>query len=73
LNDGHIEGIIALARSLNYVIEIDLEPYHPLGISKCEQIGKTPAFDSIEFLSKEVLMEYREEITSKTGIAVKII
>ncbi len=73
LNDGHIEGIIALVNSLNNIVEIDLEPYHPLGISKCEQIGKMPAFDKGEFLSNEALVEYREKIEGKTGITVKVI
>ena len=73
MNDGHIEGIVSLVKNLKQVIEIDLEPYHPLGISKSEQIGKTPAFDKTEFLSKEALEEYREEIEGKAGIAVKVI
>ena len=73
LNDGHIEGIIAVVKSFNHVIEIDLEPYHPLGISKSEQIGKTPAFDRAEFLSKEALTAYQKIITEKTGIPVKVI
>lgn len=73
LNDGHIEGIITLVKNLKNVVEIDLEPYHPLGISKCEQIGKAPAFSESGFLSKEALMEYRDEIAAKTGIAVNVI
>lgn len=73
LNNGHVEGITTLVRSLKNIVEIDLEPYHPLGISKCEQLGKTPAFDKAEFLPKEALEGYREEIEEKTGIAVKII
>ncbi len=73
LNDGHIKGIVSTAKSIKNIVGIDLEPYHPLGISKCGQLGKTSSFGKTEFLSKEALAEYREEIVKKTGIAVKVI
>ena len=31
------------AERLKNVLQVDVEPYHPLGISKSERIGKAPA------------------------------
>jgi len=73
LNDGHKRGIVTLVKGLKNIVGIDLEPYHPLGISKSEQLGKVPAFGRTDFPPKEVLTEYRDEIAKKTGISVKII
>lgn len=38
--EDHFKAIGALAEKLDAVVQVDLEPYHPLGVSKSERIGK---------------------------------
>ena len=47
LNDNreHLEGIAATAKRFDCVVEIQLEPYHRLGISKSHQLGVEPDFE----------------------------
>lgn len=42
LNDRpeHLSGIASLANRLANIIEIDVEPYHPLGSAKCLRLGR---------------------------------
>lgn len=42
LNDcpDHLAGIASLANRLRNIIEIDVEPYHPLGSAKCLRLGR---------------------------------
>ena len=47
--EDHFEGIARVANSLKNVLEINVEPYHPLGKGKCEQLGKDYALDGIGF------------------------
>jgi len=70
LNDyeGHLQKLGVLANMLKNVVNIDLEPYHPLGISKGIAIGKTsshtdPAIPSKEWSSiqAEKLRRYTEK------------
>jgi len=54
LNDtpSELAKIGELAERLSGVTGIDVEPYHPLGVSKAERLGQSPAY-SAEFASKE--------------------
>lgn len=73
INDGHILGIIQQANLLKHCVEINLEPYHPLGISKCEQLGKKILYSNTQFLSRESLEPIRNRIQSGVSVPVKII
>ena len=54
LNDtpSELAKIGELAERLSGVTGIDVEPYHPLGVSKAERLGQSPAY-SAEFAPKE--------------------
>lgn len=47
--DDHFAGIAALANRFDNIREIHLMPYHPLGKSKSERIGKTAPLDEAAF------------------------
>ena len=68
----HFNGIAALANALSQVIEINLEPYHPLGQSKAEQIGKEYGVGNIDFPSKESMQAWAKAVQAKTNKAVKV-
>ena len=63
----HYDGIASLAASLPGIEEIHLEPYHPLGISKSEQLGKTPRYGNRSFLDAASLKPVAEEISRACG------
>lgn len=69
----HFDEIAILSNRLNNVIEINLESYHPLGISKAQQLGKNQAYKNDKFLKKSFLEPFAHEIQEKTNKAVIVI
>ena len=67
----HFAAIAALAESLKNVQEINVEPYHPLGQSKSEAIGKEYALAGLTFPKEEVVKEWMAEVQKGTKIGVK--
>ena len=47
--DDHFEGIAEIVNQLKNVIAVDLLPYHPLGKSKHERIGKVDPLNKLVF------------------------
>ena len=72
LNDtpSELAQIGAFADRLSGVAEIDVEPYHPLGVSKAERLGLKPAY-SAAFAPKEFAEHCIAELTRHTGKPVK--
>ena len=52
-NEAHLTRVCEIAASLNRIDHIDLEPYHPLGISKSDAIGRWPAHSDAQIPPKE--------------------
>lgn len=72
LNDtfGELAGIGELAERLPAVREIQLEPYHPLGVSKSERLGRKPAY-SAGFAPEALVAECLAAVRSRTGKPVR--
>ena len=70
--DAHFEAIAALAKRLDGIEGVHLEPYHPLGISKSEQLGKTPAYNNRAFLDRGTLTGRAEYIASVSGKPTRV-
>ncbi len=70
-NNVHYDAIAALLEKYEHITRVDLEPYHRLGSSKYDSIGKTAAFDS-EAIPKGALEPVKEYIQSKTSKKVVI-
>ncbi|NLY69452.1 MAG: glycyl-radical enzyme activating protein [Clostridiales bacterium] len=68
----HYRGIADLANSLSNVVEITLEPYHPLGTSKCENFGYDCKYDRREFMDKADAEKAAEFIRSLTNTKVRV-
>ncbi len=70
----HFRTIAMLADSLENIIEVDIIPYHPLGVSKCENFGLECKYNSAghrnEFMNKSRAKEIAEYIRAKTRAAV---
>ncbi|MBQ9692189.1 MAG: glycyl-radical enzyme activating protein [Clostridia bacterium] len=67
----HLEAIGELAQALDGVLQVEVEPYHPLGASKSEDIGKEYPLPDISFQKDETVKEWIEIISSKTTKTVK--
>jgi pyruvate formate lyase activating enzyme len=67
----HFSGIADTANKLKNIIEVNVEPYHPLGKGKSEQLGKEYALTDLTFPEKEKVEGWIAEIASKTNITVK--
>jgi len=62
----HIVGIAKTAGKYSCIIEVQLEPYHRLGVSKSEKLGQTAAYDG-KAPDRTRLESYCEEITNISG------
>lgn len=73
VNDGeeHLLAIAKLAESLNNVQEINLEPYHPLGVNKSARLGVKSRLEINEFADEKSIERWLNLIQSHTKIAVK--
>ena len=71
LRDAHLEAIGILAESLDCVIRVEVEPYHPLGVSKSEALGIKYPIEDMSFLENEELTKIISLISSKTSKTVK--
>ncbi len=73
LNDrqDHFEGIAKVANSLKNVIEINIEPYHPLGQSKAMRLDKGYPLGDLDFPEKETVKAWEHIIAEKTNVPVK--
>jgi len=69
LNDreDHFRQIGTLAESLCGVEQIDIQPYHPLGISKAEAIGKTVRHDEKNTPDKQTVGKYADTLRRYTS------
>ncbi len=69
--DDHFAGIAEMAGRLRNIIEINLMPYHPLGKSKSERIGKTAAFDDTAFPEPDTVAAWEAKVAAATKVPVK--
>jgi len=65
--EDHFKGIGTLANTYRCILHVELLPYHPLGISKAEQIGEGAMYQEPDFLSKEILQQYALQIEQFTN------
>ncbi len=68
----HYDAIAALAGRLSGITAVHLEPYHPLGISKAEQLGQVPAYANTSFLDKTQLQSAAASIEQTSGKPCRI-
>ena len=73
INDttAHFEAISAVANKLSNIIEINVEPYHPLGSSKAKQLGLEYKLGDISFPDSATVEKWMEKIASLTAVPVK--
>lgn len=67
----HLQSIGRLAEELDGVIRVDIEPYHPLGQSKSEAMGREYALGNMPFLDKELVDKAISTVSAFTSKTVK--
>ncbi len=72
LNDReeHFRAIAAIAGKLNYVREINLMPYHPLGESKLKRLGKSSCLNGQSFACGKTVSKWIKTVQSGTDVPV---
>lgn len=65
-NEEHIKGIADIAGKFNCVVEVQLEPYHRLGISKSQQLGVAAEYEG-QAPDKDAMNSYCETIAQISG------
>ena len=73
LAEQHFDQIAELANSMQNVTAIHLEPYHPLGQSKAQQLSKTQDYQNDKFLDPAVLKPFAGMLRAKTDTEVIIL
>lgn len=68
----HFADIVALAKQYDNIKEVHLEPYHPLGISKLEQLGRDVRYDNRSFLDAHTLQSRCEQMTALCQKTVRV-
>ena len=73
LNDreDHLKGIADVANSLKNILEINIEPYHPLGKGKAQRLEKNYPLDELTFPEEEKIKEWIDCIATNTAVPVK--
>ena len=69
--DEHFLGIAETANRLKNVIEINIEPYHPLGKGKSELLGVDYPLSDVGFPKDEAVAEWIRKISENTSVPVK--
>lgn len=69
--DAHFAAIAALAERMPHVCQVDLLPYHPLGLSKAGRLGAAMPYDRDSSLVRGELARYAEWLQERIPIPVK--
>jgi glycyl-radical enzyme activating protein len=69
--EDHFTGIAALANRLDNLREVHLMPYHPLGKSKSERLGKTERMEETAFPESDTVATWVAKVAALTRIPVK--
>ncbi len=73
LNERHFRELAALSARLQNQCEIQLEPYHPLGIEKSIRLGKKPPDHRETFLSEAELSPFLKILKQGTSAPITIL
>ncbi|MDP4094266.1 MAG: glycyl-radical enzyme activating protein, partial [Bacillota bacterium] len=73
MNESHIKNIAQTAGALKNIIEINLERYHPIGISKCQAIGRKPEYTETKMVGTEEAGSFMKVLNSMTEVPVTVV
>ena len=68
----HYDSIVELAERYPAIREIDLEPYHPLGVGKSEALGRLPSYTNRSFMDSNEAAQVKQYIEQKVVVPVTL-
>ncbi len=72
LDENHFYALRELLQRLNRIKQVDIEPYHPLGISKAEKIEKPQKYQNSQFADKAEIEKYLHILKVSPDMIVRI-
>ncbi len=69
-NDAHLQGIAETANSLKNILEVNIEPYHPLGVQKSTMLDKEYALAQLTFPENKTVEEWIAAVQACTAVPV---
>ena len=70
-NDEHLLAIAETANKLKNVLEVNIEPYHPLGSGKSEMLGKEYPLGDLTFPEEDTVKGWIAKVQEHTNVTVK--
>lgn len=67
----HLAGIAAMANSLEHIVEVNVEPYHPLGSGKSYMLGRDYPLNHLTFPEQETVEQWIQTIQKQTAVTVR--
>lgn len=67
----HFAGIAQTANGLKHILEINIEPYHPLGAGKSEMLGQAYPLRDLTFPEQTAVDMWINDIQAQTQVCVK--
>lgn len=67
----HLEGIAKIAEKFDAIMNVDIEPYHPLGSSKSDMLGIDYSLKHLSFPEEEKVDYWVKTVASLTSKPVK--
>ncbi|MBE6591426.1 MAG: glycyl-radical enzyme activating protein [Ruminococcaceae bacterium] len=67
----HFEGIGEIARSLKNLLEVHVEPYHPLGAGKAKLLGKEYPLEELSFPENSTVEGWISQLQALCPVKVK--
>ena len=68
----HLDALATIVKSLNHIMEIHLEPYHPFGVNKYDDLGLDAKCKNREFMPSEDALQAQRFLESLVPIPVRI-
>ena len=72
MTEDHFDAIAGLCNELSGIEEVQLEPYHPLGVQKSARLGREAAYTNEQFLDKKIAEECAQRIRQRTNVAIVV-
>lgn len=72
MREDHFKNVARLAEEIETVVAVELEPYHPIGLSKYAELGLQPKYTNAEFLDASRLKEYANAMRKITQKPVRL-
>jgi len=68
----HAKNIAELSKNHSGVIRVEIEPYHPLGVTKGLRFGVKAAYDRNTFMKKSDAEEFAKIVRANTDVPVEV-